>query len=88
MMKLETLDLETLKSIYHTLSLADKLSLAKSSTNEAIIEYMFYDMDDDVRLEIAQNEYLPIGKLKRLGRDANEAVREMSIVMYERRLIY
>lgn len=80
--------LEELKQDYHKMSKEDKIAILKQATDIAIIEYFFYDTDVDIRLEVVQNERLPLGKLKRLARDNNQEIREIAIAMYERRLIY
>lgn len=80
--------LEYLKENYEKLTLDEKIAIAKESKNEVVVEYLFYDEDPQIKFQVVQNEYLALGKLKRLARDPNQEVREMAIVMYERRLIY
>lgn len=87
-MNVNEMSIDFLKENYNLMSLDDKLVIAKESKDPSIVEYLFYDETPQIRFFVAQNEYLPISKLKRLARDTNQDVREIAIVMYERRLIY
>lgn len=76
------------KEEYDKLTKEEKLKLAPVSQDSDFIHYAFYDEDMDIRIELCQNEYLPLGKLKRYTNDRDVYLKQKAIEVYERRLVY
>lgn len=67
-----------------------KLEMAlDNNTPLEAINFLFYDDDEDVRFNVAQNEKLPVTKLKKLARsDKSSCVKNKALEMYEDRYVY
>lgn len=73
---------------YETLTKTEKLNIVAKTEDEDVIHFAFYDNDLDIKLELCQNERLPLGKLKRYTNDREYTLRQKAIEVYERRLVY
>jgi hypothetical protein len=75
---------------YCSLEKEEKLEMALGSdTPLEVLNFLFYDEDEDVRFNVAQNERLPVNKLKKLARnDSSVYVKNKALEMYEERYVY
>lgn len=73
---------------YEQLTKQEKLNIVATTRDEEVIHFAFYDDDLDIKMELCQNELLPLGKLKRYTNDREYILRQKAIEVYERRLVY
>lgn len=73
---------------YSQLSQEEILKRASTTKDEDFLHFAFYEKEIDIRLELCQNEHLPLGKLKRYTNDKDPYLRQKAIEVFERRLVY
>lgn len=73
---------------YEKLTKQEKLNIVAKTRDEELIHFAFYDDDLEIKMELCQNELLPLGKLKRYTNDREYDLRQKAIEVYERRLVY